>query len=574
MARIVLGENARQEIRESIRRCRDPREIAAEVGRLSHRFGVSPSRVYALTEDLRPRRKTRADKGKRAADLNTHEGIRLAAAWVTNYDVNSALAIKIARERGYEIPVEFPTLNKYLREEGLDRKSRRRPESPHRRFEASAPGEMFQFDISGLKQRWLESSTRRIISVSSLDVSKNHPNDRPDRVRVWRFVLVDDFSRRCFVRYVGVEKPNSSHVVDFLLQAYAEMGVPLRLYTDNDKIIKFGRNARTTEILNKVLIDQGGYENTFHLPGNSRATGKVERLHQTIEEKEKVIGLYLAERGSLTLDVLNESFAPGVMREVNNTKHSETGQTPMQRWESTLSVIRRLNYNDLRSAFMVDEFTVRLRGDLTIRVKGRTYQLPTSDMYPFADWAGQKLRVVFPDEQDFYTVVGLDGNEYDVVKSEAAADVAGEFRSTRETNADRLRKELRTLAREDAKRVRTEIDRVAPPIKFFGDQADAADASGLPDNTVRFPKPETAFPSERIAEVAPGRVAVHDPAINFWEAVSRFEGEFASKAEAKEFMDSIFASRDEECWLLSSEVESAVAARRPATGTVRRLKAV
>jgi hypothetical protein len=75
----------------------------------------------------------------------------------------------------------------------------------------------------------------------------------------------------------------SSHVVDFLLQAYAEMGVPLRLYTDNDAVIKFGRNKRATEILNKSCSIRAATRIFFHTPGNSRATGKVERLHQTVE---------------------------------------------------------------------------------------------------------------------------------------------------------------------------------------------------------------------------------------------------------------------------------------------------
>lgn len=570
MTRIVLGDHAKQEIRDSIKRCRNSKEIAAEVDRLAHRFGVSRSRIYEVTEDIRPKRKTRSDRGKRAVDIKTDEDLRLVAGWVCEYGMNPSDAIIAARSRGLNVPIEFPTFNRYMREAGLDKRSRRSPQSPHRRFEASAPGEMFQFDISGLKERWLDAGTRKLISVSSLEVSKNHPNERKDRVRVWRFTLIDDFSRRVFVRYVGVEKPNSSHVVDFLLQAYAEMGVPLKLYTDNDKIIKFGRNARTTEILHKVLLDQGGYENVFHLPGNSRATGKVERCHQTIEQCEKVIGQYLNERGALTLEMLNDQFAPGVMRKINNTRHSETGLTPMERWESTFSVIRRLDYESLRSAFMVDEFMVKVRGDLTFRLKGETYQLPTGEMYPFANWAGQKLRVVFPDASPFYTVVGLDGMEYDVAKDVAAPDTAGEFRSTRQTDADKLRKEVRAIAREDAKR--TKEANVAAPIPYFDDLHEIAAESA---NVARFPKPELPLESSRVPEVAPGRVVErHDPAINFWEAVGRYEASFASKSECKEFMDSLFSARDEECWLLESEVEKAIEARRQPAGKVRLLKAV
>lgn len=560
MTRTVLGEHARTEIREAVKRCRTSKEIAAEVDRLAGHFNIGRDRVYAITRDLRTRRKTRADKGRRIADISTDENLRLVAGWVLEYGVSPSEAIVMARQRGMEIPVEFPTLVKYLRESGLDKKTRLTPQLPHRRFEASAPGEMFQFDISGLKQRWFDHQTRRIISVSSLEVSKNHENEKASRTRVWRFALVDDYSRRCFVRYVGVAKPNSSHVVDFLLLAYSELGVPLRLYTDNDKIIKFGRNARTTQILNKVLSDQGGYENTFHMPGNSRASGKVERIHQTIEQCEKFIGVRLAERDNpLTLEELNNSFAPNIEKHLNNTVHSTTGQTPMDRWESTFSVIRRLDYATLRSAFMADEHEVKVKGDLSFRLKGQTFQLPTSDMYPFANWIGQKLRVVFPDQERFFIVIGLDGNEYDVVKEAQAADVAGDFKTTRQTDAERLRKEVRALAREDAKRIKTAATATQEPIRFF-DSTDSADSIDSKDSGVlRFPKPETTVDVDRVVHHAPGRVAAgHDPAVHYWEAVSDYQHHFASKGECKTFMDSLFASRDEESWVLQSDIEKAI----------------
>lgn len=569
MTRIVLGEHAKTEIRECIERCRSSRETAAEVDRLATHHGVHKSRIYELTEDLRSKRKTRSDKGNRKVDIKSDPTLKLIVGGILAFGETSAEAIANARLRGVEVPVEFTTLNRYMRETGLTKSTRRTPNVPHRRFEAAVPGEVFQFDISGLKERWFDHQTRRIISVSPLEVSKNHDNEKASRTRVWRFALIDDFSRRCFIRYVGVYKPNSSHVVDFLLQAYAEMGVPLRLYTDNDKIIKFGRNARTTEILNKVLLDQGGYENTFHLPGNSRATGKVERLHQTVEQCEKFLGRYIAERGHLSLEELNTIFAVNVMKTINVDRvHSETGQTPMQRWENTFSVIRRLDYEQLRSAFMADEHKVKIKGDLTFRLKGETFQLPTSDMYPFANWIGQKLRVVFPDAEQYFTVVGLDGIEYDIPKDVAAPDKFGDIKSTRQTDAETYRKEAKALALEDARRIKTST--AAEPIRFFNDdQAAAADSSGL----LKFPKPETTVDMEIVEREAPGRIVSHNPAINFWEAVTRYEGRFSSKAECKQFMDSIFTSRGEESWLLLSEVESALESRH-STGRTHGLRAV
>lgn len=519
-----------------------------------------------MTGDIRPQRKTRSDRGNRKVDIRTDPDLRKAVGRVLEYGVTTAESLNMSRMNDKEIPVTFTTVNRYMREAGLDKKTRRTPNVPHRRFEASAPGEMFQFDISGLKERWYDHQTRRIISVSGLEVSKNHANEKKNRTRVWRFVLVDDFSRRCFVRYVGVEKPNSTHVVDFLLQGYAEMGVPLKLYTDNDKIIKFGRNARTTDILNKVLLDQGGYENIFHLPGNSRATGKVERLHQTIEGCEKVIGIYVAQRGPLSLEMLNATLAPNIQGRYNQTVHSETGQAPAERWESTFSVIRRLDYESLRSAFMADEFEVKLRGDLTIRHKGSTYQLPTSEMYPFANWTGKKLRVVMPDAGEYFTVIGLDGMEYDVTKQAAVADTAGELRATRQTDAERLRKELRAEVRNADKQARETIGEKIP---YFDEPA----IEEVQTNVTRFPKPEIVVDPVRVEAEAPGRVESHNPAVHYWEAVGKWGEQFASKAECKQFFDSIFPSRDEESWLLQSDIETALAGRRD-TGNGRFLKAV
>lgn len=552
-----LGEHAKQEIIESIRPLTSSREIARCARDLATHFGVGIDRIYAITKGVRPSRKPRSDRGKRAVDIRTDQNLQLVAGWVDLYDIKTSDAVMMARERGIDVPIEFTTLNRYLREAGLDKRSRRNLRTPHVRFEAKAPGEMFQFDISGLKERWFDTKNRRILSVSTLDISQNHPNTKPTRVRVWRFSLIDDYSRRVYVRYVAVDKPNSSHVVDFLLHAYAELGVPKVLYTDNDAVIKFGRNKRATEILGKALADRGGYEVWFHLPGNSRATGKVERLHSTIEGDERFIGLYLAERGNLSIDVLNDRFAVAVANRINNRVHSSTGETPMNRWRAGYAVVRTLDYSQLRSAFMADEFSLKLRDDLTIRFNKKSYQLPTNDLYPFADWIGQKLRVVFPDDQNYFTVVGLDGVEYDVPKELASPVAAGEFRSVRQTEAQELRKSIRAVAKADAAENKKSV---SAPIPFF----DMDFAATEPEGVLSFPdtKPTIAVEPEHIAAIAPGRVAAnHNPALNFWEAVDRFRSRFADKSECKRFMDTIYASHDEECWLLLSEIESAVESR-------------
>ncbi|MBS1793384.1 MAG: transposase family protein [Acidobacteria bacterium] len=545
-----LGKLALKEIRESIERCVNSKQISAEAERLADHFGVSKSRIYELTEDLRPKRKTRADKGKRVADLMQTEGLKLAASFVVQYNIDPAEALRTAALRGHKIPIELPTFVRYLNEHGLNRKNRRRNSKNFRRFEAKEPGEVFQFDMSGSKERWYDTKTRKIVKVSELEVSKNHPNENKNRVKVWRFVLVDDYSRRRFIRFVAVDKANSSHVVAFLMEAFQEMGVPKILYTDNDAIIKGGRNKRATQILNKALESVGGYQLQHHLPGNARATGKVENAHQWVEKIEKLLGLFLAEGRDLTLPILGK-FAVQIQNEYNNRIHRETHQKPLERWNAKRHVIRTVDAGLLKSAFLVDEFEVLLKGDLTFSHKGVTYQLPTDQRFQdlvHRQSSKNKVHVIFPDDADFYILVDFDGNEYDIVKAIAGPDVFGEFKSTADDVAEQTRKELKAFAKENAK-AEKELNRqgfVPKPIAVI-------DTDFVPEksNTLTFPKP-TVDVTPQILETlpTPHKVAAENAysgqLISWYDAVRRFSDRFESKAECKEFLDTIYQSREED----------------------------
>lgn len=543
-----LGTHATGEIRDSIARCANSRQISAEADRLASLYGVTRSRIYEMTRDLRPKRKTRSDKGKRVADLMAHEGLKLAAAWVIEHNTDPADALRTAKLRGHEIPVGIETFQRYLAEKGLNGKNRRSGRTSFRRFEAKAPGEVFQFDISGSKERWFDTKTRRIVQVSSLEVSKNHPNEKKDRLRVWRFLLTDDHSRRRFLRFVACDKPNSSHVVAFLLEAFQLMGVPKVLYTDNDAIIKFGRNQRAGQILDKALENLGGYKLLQHLPGNSRATGKVEVAHQWVEKLEKLLGLFLAEGRDLTLDVLNR-FAVQIETEWNHRVHRETRQTPLDRWNAQLHLIRTVDANILRSAFLVDEFEITILGDLTFRHKGIAYQLPHEQALEdlvHRQTKKNRVRVVFPDDTDFFTLIDFDGNEWDIQKAVARPDVLGEFKSSPADVARQTRKDLKAFARENAK-AESEANRAGrtpKPIPVIDTEYKPA-----PTNVSPFPVP-TVDVTPQVIDALPAsrRIAADGYSgrmLGYFAAVKAYAGEFDSLAECKNFLDSVFAGRDE-----------------------------
>lgn len=555
-----LGDLAVAEIKEAIGRCTNRSQISDEAARLAAHFKVSKDRIYAITKDLRPKQKSRADKGKRVAKLLECEGLKIAAADVVAYNIDPAEALRTARERGYEIPVELPTFIRYLNEHGLNRKNRRTNRSNFRRFEAAAPGDVFQFDISGSKERWFDTKTRRIVQVSSLEVSKNHENENKNRVRVWRFLLIDDHSRRRLLRFVPCDKPNSSHVVAFLMEAFEEMGIPKVLYTDNDTIIKNGRNKRAAQILDKSLHEIGGYKLEQHKAGNSRATGKVENGHQNVEKFEKLFGKLLAEGRVLTVEILNH-FAVQYCREYNNRIHRTTGETPMTRWNAQRHLVRTVDAKILKSAFLVDEFDVVILGDLTFKHKGVCYQLPTDQHFQnlvARQSKKNRVKIIFPDHADFYTLVDFDANEFDIVKVVAAPDVMGEFKSTPDDVAERTRKTLKAFAKESAK-AEKELNQQGyqpKPIAVI-DTEFVAEKS----NTLQFPKP-TVDVTPQILETLPTthKIAAENSyagqLISWYDAVKIFGDDFATKTECKEFLDTIFASREEE--LPEAQIRSAL----------------
>lgn len=114
----VIGNIAFQEIREAMYGLRGPSAKRMAEGLAEH-FGISVSRVYDITRDLRPRRKPRSDKDGRAADLLGHAGLRRAAELVALEHADAVSALEQARREGFDIPVSLGTFRRYLRERGL-----------------------------------------------------------------------------------------------------------------------------------------------------------------------------------------------------------------------------------------------------------------------------------------------------------------------------------------------------------------------------------------------------------------------------------------------------------------------
>ena len=545
----TLGSYALQEICAAMQGMKGARARSV-AQQLAAAHGCSVSRVYEVTRELRPARATRADKGKRRADLLSHDGLNRVARLVVEHKLDPDLAVEQARLEGHEIGVSLGTVRRYLRERGLGRRARRTNVRPFRRWEASAPGELFQFDISGVKERWVDHKTRRILHVSPLEVSKNHPNKNPDRVPLWKFTLVDDHSRLKYVRFVACDKPTSHHVIDFLLEAFRSLGVPVTLYSDNDAVIVSRRMKRAASILDRAFADSGGYRLLQHLPGNAQASGKVENAHQAVEKFEKLIAL---KAETPTLDELNK-FAAWLCDRMNWREHRTTGEKPALRWQSQRTVVRVPPPALLDSAFKADEFTRKVGADLSISFQSERLQLPRKR--PFTDWIGKTLTFVMPPDSDFFVVVGLDGFEYEITRTATGADVAGEFKAAEESTAQRTTKALKAAAKE-----RREVERGLPVLGLDTD----IDETGRP---VEFPKRRDELTPERVAAAAPGVVppSYGGRLLTYWRAVELFiDEELLTNSDAdRAWLKVVYRGREE---VTDTELRGEIAARPPQTST-------
>ncbi len=575
MPNTKLGNIAKEEIRNAMRGLTgSPAKLEAE--RLARIYGVKWQHIYRVTSDLRGSgRKPRADRGKRIYELAEGTDLWYAAQFVVSDKLDPKEALDVARLRRPD--AKLPSLEYFRRilaEHQLGKKSLRSARRAYRRWEAEYPGQIFQVDCTALKVRWQDERSRRILRIEGID--KNHPQTDSTKLRVWQLMLVDDCSRRRFLRYIATSHITSRDMVQFECDAFSELGIPHVLYSDNGPEFK-GRHTKATRILNAVLADEGGFQHWTHIPNNPQASGKVEVAHKWAEKMDRLVGLAITEGQIVTVDRLNE-FADRICDHYNNRVHRSTGETPMFRWSNRRIVVRKIDPAVIESALLSDEFPVVLDPSMTFARDGQIYRLPGVE--PFLSAAGKKIQVVVPPAIDtiIVTLPNLNGKfepdhggEYEVEKVLAETDVAGAFRSTAASNAEVLKKRLKDSRKQEVREIKDKSKHTGQiaPVPHLNVEME------LPaTNVAAFPHPERIFTAEEVAAVTPlPTPAYTGREIGYWEAVGMFADRFASIEDAKAALLNLFPETQGE--LPAAEVEAHLEQLlAPAVQTPTRLRAV
>jgi hypothetical protein len=278
-------------------RSTERRRIMQETAAL---YGVAEVTLYrALREHARPRSLRRADYGvPRVMPQKQMEryceviaAMKLRTSNKQGHSLSTDEAIRLLEEYGVHTPdghlqaphdqLKRPTINRYLKQWGYDRKTLLRP-PPAVRFQAQYSNECWHFDLS-------PSDLKQIKSPPWLQDAQGHPV-------LMLYSVVDDRSGVAYQEYHGVYGEDVEAALRFLFAAMAPkseadfpfQGIPQMLYMDNGPIAR-------SHVFQQVMRYLG-VEVRTHLPQSqtgrkaaARAKGKVERPFRTVKEMHETL---------------------------------------------------------------------------------------------------------------------------------------------------------------------------------------------------------------------------------------------------------------------------------------------
>lgn len=241
-------------------------------------------------------------------------------------------------------PVEEATLAFHLRRRGVTRRLLKREGRVYPRYQHDHRNAVWQGDWThGI---WLP-----------------HPTEPGKQKQCHLHVFEDDFSR-FIVHGEFYFRQNLPCLEDCFRKAVIKGGLPEVIYVDNGAVYQARQMQRVAARLGTQLV--------FATPYHPQGKGKVERFFGHVQN-----AFYPeAERAGLTtLEELNTFFWAWLQEHHAQRVHSETNQTPLERWEAGAAAVRWPDTAALGDMFLwEEERTVTKSG--CVEVGGNEYPAP------------------------------------------------------------------------------------------------------------------------------------------------------------------------------------------------------
>jgi putative transposase len=224
------------------------------------------------------------------------------------------LVVLAQKDASLGVMPSYPTVRRYMKDQGLLRQRKRRPRFGTTTSEADrsdfVPREKRSFEVSHVHQLWhldFHVGCRKVLTAQGQ----------------WRtpmlLGILDDHSRLCCHLQWYLDETADS-LIHGLCQAIAKRGRPRALMTDNDSAMIA---AETKEGLERLGIL---HETT--LPFTPEQNAKQENFWGQVEGRLMAM---LEGEPELTLSLLNDATQAWVEHEYQRKKHDEIGEPPFER---------------------------------------------------------------------------------------------------------------------------------------------------------------------------------------------------------------------------------------------------
>jgi transposase InsO family protein len=235
------------------------------------------------------------------------------------------------------------TLTTHLREKGKTRRLLGQSTRAFHRFERDEVNSLWQGD--SMVGPWLPD-----------------PNQPGKKKRAHLFCFLDDHSRLIpHAEFFWEEAlPRLERV---LKVAILKRGLPKALYVDNGKVYHATQFAAACASL--------GIFCKHTAPYSPESKGKQERWFLNVRQQ---LLPEVETSGIATLAELNESFWAWLELVYHRKVHSETGQSPLERYQAGIPQVRQADPEILRKAFLWREKR-RVRKDGRVELQGNTYRV-------------------------------------------------------------------------------------------------------------------------------------------------------------------------------------------------------
>ncbi len=310
----------------------------------------------------------RADKG----GSRTIEGDVAAGLVALRKELPAvSLPVLLAEAQGRRIilpgmKVSYSSLYRFLKGQGLLHNPARSP-ADRRKFEAEHPNDLWQSDI---------------MHGPSVEVAGK-------KRKTYLIAFIDDMSRLVQGQFYLHER--LENFLDALKKALLMRGLPRKLYVDNGSAFRSLHLEHTCASLGIVLIHSKAYQ--------PEGRGKIERFFKTVR------GSFLSPYEATTLEALNDEFRK-YLTAYNESKHSATGRSPLQRFSRGIECIR-VAPRDLEEHFRKSARRTVAK-DRTLALNKRLYEAPV-------ELVGKQVRLLYHEDDPQRVEVFFEGKTYGFV---------------------------------------------------------------------------------------------------------------------------------------------------------------